>query len=94
MSWVIEYNLEGNTAKFDIKNGISTIGRAKCDLCVDDVKVSRHHCSLYLHNGVLSVIDKASSNGTFVNGRRVDKWELSDQDEIIIGTTVLRLVHY
>jgi pSer/pThr/pTyr-binding forkhead associated (FHA) protein len=36
------------------------------------------------------VLDDRSSNGTFVNGRRVQQADLSDGDVIVVGRVVLR----
>jgi pSer/pThr/pTyr-binding forkhead associated (FHA) protein len=41
-----------------------------------DALVSRHHCELILEPAVLMLNDLASSNGTFINGTRVESVEL------------------
>jgi len=75
----------------DIKPGTITLGRSKgCTLELDDRGVSRTHASIHLGPGEKAVLeDMGSKNGTFLNGKRVEKAVLKDGDEIRIGRTVL-----
>lgn len=72
---------------------VVTIGRSKehNDIVVDDVKVSRNHLQMVMDDdGNYSVVDMNSTNGTFVNGRRITgKVPLQVTDELRIGDTVL-----
>ena len=53
---------------------VKTVGRATgADFIVDATLVSRVHCRLTAGAGEIEVIDLDSTNGTFVNGQRVDK---------------------
>lgn len=45
--------------------------RAPCELVLRDSEISGVHCELVLHNDELTVSDKGSTNGTFVDGKRV-----------------------
>jgi pSer/pThr/pTyr-binding forkhead associated (FHA) protein len=67
------------------------LGRAKqADLVLHDPEVSRRHARFASANGVVYVEDLKSSNGTFLNGRRVtDAIEIRAGDEIDVGTTRL-----
>jgi pSer/pThr/pTyr-binding forkhead associated (FHA) protein len=51
--------------------------------------VSRRHAELRTEGGRWSVVDLGSTNGIKVNGRRVDKRELSDGDKLTLGVTDL-----
>ncbi len=52
--------------------GTLTIGRAsKCDVAIDSGSVSRHHANLLL-GPTVELEDVGSSNGTFVDGKRLD----------------------
>ena len=67
-----------------------TMGRGlDNDLRINDPRVSRHHC--VVENGRLGFVirDLDSSNGTFVNGRRITKTSLFDGDKILLGDTTL-----
>jgi len=54
-----------------------------------DKGVSRHHSRIYGENDVFYIQDLASTNGTLVNDREVEKEVLSDGDRILIGETIL-----
>jgi pSer/pThr/pTyr-binding forkhead associated (FHA) protein len=48
------------------------VGRKGCDLSLGGAGVSRHHCDLTVDaRGRLVVVDRGSTNGTFVNGERL-----------------------
>jgi hypothetical protein len=66
--------------------GETTIGRSPdCGIFLDDVTVSRKHAVLRTTNGVFTIEDQGSLNGTFVNRKRVESSELGDGDELQIG---------
>jgi ABC transport system ATP-binding/permease protein len=64
-----------------------TLGRATgADFIVDAALVSRVHCRITaLPSGELEVKDLESTNGTFVNGERVDQARLTSGDRIVVG---------
>jgi hypothetical protein len=65
------------------------IGRMPgADVFLRDSEVSRRHARFESHNGALYVEDLRSSNGTFLNGRRLTETiEVREGDEIDLGTT-------
>ena len=69
------------------------LGRSTdCQLQVDDDGISRRHARVGIdQNGQFRVVDLGSTNGTYVNGVRVDAVVLKDGDKIQIGSnTVLK----
>ncbi|HTY97987.1 MAG TPA: FHA domain-containing protein [Solirubrobacteraceae bacterium] len=67
------------------------IGRGlAADLRLDDSSVSRRHAILVPRPRGARILDDRSSNGTFVNGRRVQQSELRNGDVIVLGRAVLR----
>jgi len=71
--------------------GNCSIGRsAKNTMVLDSPKISRRHAIINVQNvGEFWLIDLGSSNGTFLNKRRVHQpVRLCDQDQIIIGDFV------
>ena len=75
-----------------VPEGEISLGRSsQNDVCLVDPILSRHHCRISFHGGVLSVEDLDSANGTLVNGEEVKTAELHDGDTITIGDTVLRV---
>jgi pSer/pThr/pTyr-binding forkhead associated (FHA) protein len=64
----------------------TTIGRSPdCGIFLDDVTVSRRHAVLTNRDGIFTIQDQGSLNGTFVNRKRVESGELTDGDEVQIG---------
>ena len=74
-----------------LPGGIRTLGRAAgADFIVDAALVSRVHCRLTaLPGGQLEVRDLESTNGTFVNGHRVDVARLASGDKLQVGRVEL-----
>lgn len=72
---------------------IIKIGRlSSAHLCLDDEKVSRIHSVIEVGaGGALSIIDMGSVEGTYVNGKRVNKGSLTFGDEIRVGATTIKV---
>jgi pSer/pThr/pTyr-binding forkhead associated (FHA) protein len=69
------------------------IGRGlAADLRLDESSVSRRHAILVPRPSGARILDDRSSNGTFVNGRRVQQEDLSNGDVVVIGRVVLRYI--
>ncbi len=67
------------------------IGRdAEMDLTLADAAVSRHHATIQLEQGGWVVVDADSRHGTYVNGVRVSRQQLTAGDRIQIGSALLR----
>ena len=66
------------------------IGRgSEADLRLSDTGVSRRHIELQVEDADVTLVDLGSTNGTTVNGRRVDRTVLADGDRIGVGASVL-----
>ena len=78
---------------FDLAAGRPLVlGRAlACDLPVLDPTISRRHAELALADGRVEVRDLGSSNGTFVNGARVDGGSLAPGDTVTFGKVSFEL---
>jgi pSer/pThr/pTyr-binding forkhead associated (FHA) protein len=66
---------------------LKTMGRApRADFVVDAALVSRVHCRFTLNEtNQLELEDLGSTNGTFVNGTKVMRTQLSDGDKLTVG---------
>ena len=73
--------------------GAADIGRSdRCAIRLDDTYVSQVHARLFDDNGAWYVEDLGSTNGTFLNDRKVEqKTEVHAGDVVKIGKTVLEL---
>lgn len=54
-------------------------------VCIEDASISRHHADLIRHGLSWSIVDARSTNGTFVNDRRVNEAVLQVRDRIRLG---------
>lgn len=82
------YSTPGGGSSFAPSNGKSEyiIGRdPSCDRRIDNIKVSRKHCRLFLDGGFWFVEDLGSSNGTFLNGGKVSKSKVISSDILTVG---------
>jgi hypothetical protein len=69
-------------------SGATRVGRKpEMDIFLVDPSVSRNHALLDVHGGELVVRDAGSTNGTFVNGERVQLRALRSGDRIAFGNT-------
>ena len=82
-----------------LHDGDNLVGRAetsvKCDVPIAHGTTSTRHASLTCNNGQVSVSDMKSTNGTYVNGRRLDPnvpTPLNDGDKIRFGGFTAYLV--
>ncbi len=63
------------------------LGRGKCDVRVRDVEASRQHCAIEVYDGVPTLKDLQSANGTLLNGQLVTEHVLKHGDRVTLGTT-------
>jgi hypothetical protein len=69
-----------------------TLGRSRqCDVVLDDANVSRQHAEIRPRGGSWVLSDLGSTNGSCLNGRRIEGTEVvKPGDEIELGTSVIR----
>jgi hypothetical protein len=78
----------GGDRAVPVDKELLTIGRlSECDIVINDTGASRRHAQIRTLNGVSTLTDLGSTNGTKVNGRDVQSAELSDGDRITVGAT-------
>ena len=78
-----------------LQNGTMTLGRgADANLVVNDSGISRQHISLTFANGTATLKDLKSTNGTYVNGKRVEEVKLNDGDQIQLSSTTILKYSY
>ena len=69
-----------------------TIGREpETDIQIDNISVSRVHAKIIEGPNYYLLEDLDSTNGTFVNGKRINKKYIKADDEITIGKHVLMI---
>ena len=87
--WLLqaESDAEGGPYRFRVTPGRArTLGRStNADFVLDAALVSRFHCSLSVADGDLAVENLSRSNGTFVNGSRIERAVLKAGDRLRVG---------
>jgi len=69
------------------------IGRSsELDMVLVEEMVSRKHARIALTDGTINIEDLGSTNGTFVNGEKVQQGTLREGDRVLIGTNILKVV--
>lgn len=65
------------------------------DVVIDDSSVSRHHATIIQTASGISIIDNGSSNGTFINGKRITQEESLHKNDILkLGTALVPWMNY
>lgn len=81
---------DGAERTIEVDGSPLTLGRATDNgLVIADVRVSRHHARLQARRGTLVFTDLGSTNGSRLNGVRVDECALGMGDRLLVGDTVL-----
>jgi hypothetical protein len=81
---------DGATRDVPLTKEIVTIGRlADSDVVLDDKGASRRHAQVRTKDGVSTLTDLGSTNGTKLNGQQVQTRTLEDGDRITVGTTLI-----
>jgi putative nucleotidyltransferase with HDIG domain len=83
---IISGNAKGKTVALEPVNMPLTIGRDPENVLVlEHTAISRYHCRITSENGLYFVQDLGSTNGTYLNGRRISRERLSPGDELIVA---------
>ncbi|MDD7795645.1 FHA domain-containing protein [Clostridium sp. 'White wine YQ'] len=76
-----------------IRDTVSIGRRDDNSIILTDSFVSGHHAKLFIRNNNFYVEDLGSTNGTFINGSRIDgSAKLNVNDELKIGSVVFRVI--
>jgi len=87
---IVVINGEDAGMAFMVK-GTMSFGRAESStVTIKDAKVSRQHAQIQQQGNEYILVDLNSSNGTYVNGERIEEHVLSNGDEIEIGDCIMQ----
>ena len=98
-AWLVVLRGPRRGRLFPLKADGVSIGRSsENDITVDDEASSRHHARVFADDGAARshffVQDLASANGTFVNGVRVSRIALHDEDRVAFGDMIFAFKQY
>ncbi len=69
------------------------VGRSsELDMVLVEDMVSRRHAKIIITDDQIFIQDLGSTNGTFVNGEKIKRAKLNENDRILIGTSIIKLV--
>lgn len=86
--FVIRGNDQGS--RFELQHEVIGLGRDSSNAVqLHDTEVSRQHAEVRRGDGVFTLTDLNSSNGTFVNGRRIQRQTLTSGDQVQVGGTLM-----
>jgi pSer/pThr/pTyr-binding forkhead associated (FHA) protein len=90
--WILQGSgPETDLLTFRVSPGaVKTIGRApRADFIVDASLVSRLHCRLEAGEDEIDVVDLSSTNGTYVNDKKIARGKLGMGDRLRVGRVEL-----
>jgi hypothetical protein len=88
VGWIVAMNGQDAYKTQRLKPGLTKIGTAPpADIVVNDGFMSTEHCQITCSPAGFTLIDPGSTNGCYVNDRKVQKHELVDNDMITLGKT-------
>jgi pSer/pThr/pTyr-binding forkhead associated (FHA) protein len=87
VAWLL---FKHSSRKFKLSR-VNTLGRDhRCEITISDEMVSAEHAKIKFENTQFTLYDIASTNGTYLNGKRISTPELlADGDVIQLGNTEL-----
>jgi predicted Zn finger-like uncharacterized protein len=65
------------------------LGRSGADIVLYDPEVSRKHCVIEVHGSTATLIDLGTTNGTFVDGKNIQRCPLEHLSKFRLGATTL-----
>ena len=84
---LVTFKPDGEEIDIRLVKPVTVIGRGDdCELELPLPGVSRRHCEIRLNKSIIKAKDLGSSNGTYVNGRRIDESSLSVGDKLKVGS--------
>ncbi|HOB52767.1 MAG TPA: RDD family protein [Acidobacteriota bacterium] len=89
---IISYTAEGRQEVFTLQIPLTKIGRNKDNHIPlpGEKAISGHHCEIYMEGTQFFIRDLKSTNGVYVNNKKVETSVLADGDKIKLGFKIFR----
>jgi hypothetical protein len=88
VGWLVPLNGPAAYQTFRLRSGGTKIGTAPpADIVVNDGFMSTNHCMIQCSPQGYTLVDGGSTNGCYVNDKRVQKHDLVDNDMVTLGKT-------
>jgi adenylate cyclase len=93
MEFKLEYFINDELCSFYLTKETVTVGKLSGnDFHLSDNSVSRNHCKFVKLKDSYKMVDLGSTNGTYVNGKRITEKKLEEGDNITIGRTIIKFL--
>ena len=93
--WVLKF-ISGKYqgGEFALEEGREyVVGRSsECDMVLVEDMISRAHATFVVQNDKVILRDNGSTNGSFVNGERISEQVLNENDRVLLGTSIIKLL--
>ena len=81
-----------NGRRHKLSRGFMTIGRSpQADITIEDDRISRTHCIIEWMGDTITIEDKGSTNGTFVDTQRVNRALLKPGVPVQLGHSIMKI---
>jgi diguanylate cyclase (GGDEF)-like protein len=90
--YLVIYIGSDSGSRHRLNNGLTAIGRSpKADISIADDRVSRIHCVIERRGNTITIKDKGSTNGTYVDARKISRARLIPGVPIQLGHTIMKI---
>jgi pSer/pThr/pTyr-binding forkhead associated (FHA) protein len=91
LGWLVAMSGDQKGEDFRVREGKNVLGSgADAQVTIRDDTVSAQHASLRYDDGKFFLTDLDSSNGTYINEKRIAREELKDNDMVRVGEITLK----
>jgi two-component system cell cycle response regulator len=90
--YLVIYSGNDCGSRHKLNNGLTTIGRSpKADISIEDDRISRIHCVIERMGHTITIEDKGSTNGTFVDARKISRARLLPGVPLQLGHSMMKI---
>ncbi len=90
--YLVIYIGNNSGCQFKLNSGFMTIGRSpQADISIDDDQISRIHCVIEWMDDTITIEDKGSTNGTYIDARKVSRSTLQPGVPIQLGYSIMKI---
>ena len=90
---LVMFTEKGERRNFAVAGPKVVIGRnTECDIQIPLGEISRRHCEIVVKKDKIAVRDLGSSNGTYVNNKRIQQAEVGAGETLTVGPVIFTVV--
>lgn len=90
--YLVIYIGNNSGCRHKINSGLTTIGRSpEADISIEDDRISRIHCVIERMGQMITIKDKGSTNGTYVDAQKISRARLLPGVPIQLGHSIMKV---